>query len=166
MKKAFLVQPVGTCGQASLNVFGNKVTVLVAGRDNDSGFSVMEGRTEPMGGPPLHRHNREDEFWYILEGEYRFEVDGEMIYASTGCSVYAARGTAHTFQNIGDKPGRMLVITRPSGLDEFFTELSAATAGMREPDPAVVVPIFDRYGLELLGPPLAVRDQLHAAAHA
>src|SRR5512133_2930769 len=66
-----------------------------------------------------------------------------------GCSLFAPKGSSHTFQNVGTMPGRILVMVEPAGLDT----LSGATAGT-QPDPAVVVPIFHKHGLELLGPPL------------
>lgn len=157
MEAAFLVPAGGTRSGATLNVFGNQVNVLVAGDDVNRTFCVMEAWTEPNSGPPLHRHDREDEWWYILEGRFRFEVNGQIIEAGPGDSVFAARGTVHTFQNIGDTMGRHIVTCQPAGLDEFFREISAATEPMEQPDLKVIIPIFDRYGLALLGPPLAAR---------
>jgi quercetin dioxygenase-like cupin family protein len=162
MQNAFVLRPGQSRNGRTLNIFGDLINVLLAGRDTSGGYSVMLDRTEPNCGPPLHRHNREDEFFQILDGQFRFEVDGQMIDAGPGSSVYAARGTAHTFQNVGSTVGRMLVITQPAGLDSFFEDLAAATSGQTQPDPSVVVPVFEKHGLELLGPPLAARKSAAA----
>jgi len=164
MKNTLLVKPGGTRGPGPLNILGDIVRIKLGGADTDGRFAIMEDRTEPQAGPPLHRHSLEDEWFYVLEGEYRFEVDGRFIHAGAGSSVLAPRGTAHTFQNVGSKPGRLLIFVEPAGLDMFFTELAAATEGMDQPDLAVVGPAFSRYGLELLGPPLGVRELVAAAA--
>jgi mannose-6-phosphate isomerase-like protein (cupin superfamily) len=58
------------------NVVGDEVVVKIASRDTNGTFAVAEGHTPPSGGPPLHRHFTQDEWWYILEGQFLFEVDG------------------------------------------------------------------------------------------
>lgn len=116
---------------------------------------MFEGSTQPLQGPPLHLHRDQDEWWYILEGEYRFEVDGQEIYARAGDIVFAPRGSRHTFQNIGATAGRTVTTVVPGGIDTFFEELETAAPRGTVPDPAKIVSIFDKHGLELLGPPLA-----------
>jgi uncharacterized cupin superfamily protein len=154
-----VVAPGATRGPAPLDIFGDRVCVKLAGTDTAGRLAVIEDCTPPLGGPPLHRHGREDEWFYVLEGEYLFEVDGRQERCGAGAAVYAPRGTVHTFQNVGASSGRMLVVVQPAGLDAFFADLDGATRGMREPDLSVVVPIFEKYGLELLGPPLAARAE-------
>jgi mannose-6-phosphate isomerase-like protein (cupin superfamily) len=157
MKQALLLKPGESRGAGPVNIFGGIISTLLAGSDTDGGYAITDGITPPGGGPPLHRHSREDESFYILEGEFDFEVDGKLIHGGPGCSVFAPLGTVHQFQNVGTAPGRMLSVVQPAGLEEFFNELAAATAGMKEPARSVVLPIFEKYGLELLGPPMAVR---------
>jgi mannose-6-phosphate isomerase-like protein (cupin superfamily) len=119
-------------------------------------YAIIDVSSPPMGGPPLHRHSREDESFYILEGEFDFETDGKLYHAGPGCSMSLPRGRPHRFQNVGSTSGRMLSIVQPAGFERFFLELAVAAAGMKEPDRSVMVPIFEKYGLELLGPPMAV----------
>jgi quercetin dioxygenase-like cupin family protein len=138
-----------------LNIYGDLVWVKLAGDETAGRCAIMEIRTAPGGGPPLHRHNNEDEWFYVLEGEYMFEVDGARIRATAGASLLARRGTAHAFENTGAAPGRLLVVSEPAGLDEFFRDLAGAAAGGNTPDMALALPVFHKHGLELLGPPLA-----------
>ena len=161
MKQALLLKPGESCGAGPVNIFGGEISTLLAGSNTEGVYAITWGTTPPNGGPPLHRHSREDEWFYILEGELDFEVDGKILHAGKGCSVFAPRGTAHQFMNSGTTPALMLSVVQPSGLENFFNELAAATAGMKgEPPRSVVLPIFEKYGLELLGPPMAVRSAL------
>jgi quercetin dioxygenase-like cupin family protein len=142
----------------SIHVLGNELTIKISSRDTGGAFVVFEARTRPLQGPPLHRHPEQDEWWYILEGEFRFEVDGQEIDARSGDTVFAPRGSRHTFQNVGAATGRTLTTVVPGGLDVFFEELEMAAPRGTVPDPAQMLPIFEKHGLELLGPPLGLRS--------
>jgi quercetin dioxygenase-like cupin family protein len=155
--EAFVVGPGDDRLGGSLSIFDNDLQVKISSRDTGGAFAVMEGITPPQGGPPLHLHREQDEWWYVLEGEFLFEVDGRVIRAGAGATVFAPRGSRHTFQNVGSKPGRTLVSVTPGGLDLFFEELSAAVPQGTAPDPARIAPLYEKHGMELLGPPLAAR---------
>src|SRR5215469_4271016 len=133
-KQALLVKAGETRGAAPLGIFGNEMTIKLSAMDTDGNYAILEDHTPPSGGPPLHRHSREDESFYVIEGQYVFEVDGQRLYGGPGSSVFAPKGTAHRFQNLGMTPGRLLVVVQPAGLDEFFTDIHQATDGAREPD--------------------------------
>jgi mannose-6-phosphate isomerase-like protein (cupin superfamily) len=154
---AFVVEPGGDRLEGPLYVVGDDVWVKISSQDSNGAFAVMEGRTQSLQGPPLHLHHHQDEWWYVLEGQFLFEVDGRETHAGPGATVFAPRGSRHTFQNIGSTPGRYVVTVVPGGLDLFFEELSAAVPPGTVPDPAKLIPIFQKHGLELLGPPLAAR---------
>jgi len=146
-----------------VHVLGSDLTIKVSSRDTNGAFAVFEGRIPPLEGPPLHRHPDQDESFYIVEGEFRFEVDGQEIYASAGASVVAPRGSSHTFQNVGRERGRMVTTVVPGGLDLFFEDLEAVAPRGSAPDPAKLQPVFEKHGQELLGPPLKVREAGGAA---
>ena len=74
---------------------------------------------------PLHRHNREDEYSFVLEGRMGALLGDDVVYAEPGDLVYKPRGQWHTFWNAGDKPARILEIISPAGFEQFFDELSA-----------------------------------------
>ena len=140
-----------------VHVIGEDVTIKISSRDTGGAFAVFEGRTKPLSGPPLHLHRDQDEWWYVVEGEYRFVVDGQEIHAGAGATVFAPRGSRHTFQNVGTAPGRTITTVVPGGLDLFFEELETIAPRGTVPDPAKMLPIFEKYNLELLGPPLAAK---------
>jgi quercetin dioxygenase-like cupin family protein len=134
-----------------LNIYGDVLSIKLSGRETDGRYALIEDVTPPGGGTPLHVHHREDEGFYILEGNYLFEADGKRFEAQAGDYVLVPRDIPHRFRNIGTTTGTILLTLEPAGLENFFEELAVVPG---PPDPAKVAPIFSKYGLELLGPPL------------
>jgi quercetin dioxygenase-like cupin family protein len=138
-----------------LDVLGEPCLVKLAGADTANAASVVHLTVPKLAGPPLHRHSREDEWFYVLDGNLTWEVDGQRFTGGAGASAFAPRGTAHTFQNFHDEVAHLLVMVTPAGLDEFFAQVSAYNKGRGEPDFARVEQLMQEYGMELLGPPLS-----------
>jgi quercetin dioxygenase-like cupin family protein len=137
---------------------GGPLTVKVRGVQTGGSLTAFENVVAPGDGPPLHRHAREGESWYVVEGRLRFRLDDEIHVASAGSFVYAAPGTPHCFQNVGDVPARLLVLFSPAAREAFFDELETLPTGPVDPE---VFAAFGRaVGMEVLGPPLAVSDPL------
>jgi len=146
--------PAPATASRQIYVLGGEIAIKLSTEQTNGAFTVFEGTTPPLQGPPLHRHPGQDEWWYILEGDFRFVVDGQEIEARTGDTVFAPRGSRHTFQNIGNTPGRTLTTAIPGGIDLFFEDIEAATPRGASPNFANLLPIFQRHNQELLGPPL------------
>ncbi len=138
---------------------GDSAIVKADTRQTGGSMTVIEIVVGPKSGPALHSHRRDDELWVVLEGDFRFKAGGAMLRASTGGMAFGPRGTPHAFQNIGDEPGRLLIVTTPSGLEGFFQDfaerLRAGSAG-----PEVLSKVGLAYGVEFVGPPVAVSDPL------
>ena len=92
-----------------LQILAEMGWVKLSGSETAGAYAIMEGQTPPGAGPPQHRHSREDEAFYVLEGEYEFNVGGQRIRAPGGTFVFGPRGVAHSFRNIGATPARMLI---------------------------------------------------------
>lgn len=137
---------------------GDVVTIKAATRQTNGSLTVLEFLIAPKEGPALHTHLREDELWYVIEGDFRFKAGDAMLRASTGGMVFGPRGMPHCFQNVGDTPGRLLVITTPSGLERFFEEFAALHAGAAGPETLAAVGRTN--WLEFVGPPAGVSDPL------
>ena len=118
-------------GAALKTPTGDVVTIKAATRQTSGSLTVLEFLIGPGQGPALHTHLREDELWYVIEGDFRFKAGGAMLRASTGGMAFGPRGTPHAFQNVGDTPGRLLVVTTPSGLERFFEEFAALIRSCR-----------------------------------
>lgn len=120
-------------------------------------LTVLELEIAAYDGPASHIHLREDELWYVLEGDFRFKAGNEILRATTGGMAFGPRGVPHAFQNIGDTVGRLLIITTPSGLERFFEQADKMS---RPVDPDALAAIGHANWIEFGGPPLAVSDPL------
>jgi mannose-6-phosphate isomerase-like protein (cupin superfamily) len=137
---------------------GSSVTIKANTGDTNGSLTVLEFLTAPKDGPALHTHHRDDELWWVLEGEYRFKLGDTIVPVSAGGMAFGPRGTPHAFQNVGDSPGRLLVITTPSGLERFFEQWAELLPGPIAPDGLAAV--GHDSGIEFVGPPVAVSDPL------
>jgi mannose-6-phosphate isomerase-like protein (cupin superfamily) len=123
------------------------VRFMIAGEDANGRFSLVEHPMPPRAlAAPLHRHSREDEYSFVLEGRMGAQLGDEVVYAEAGDLVFKPRGQWHTFWNAGDEPCRILELISPAGFERYFEELVDMT-GPRTPD--TIAPIANRYGLHM-----------------
>ena len=130
-------------------VFG-EVTILVRAAAETTGgaFSAFE-EVPPLADTPLHVHEREDEWFYVLDGEHVFQVGENEFRAGPGGLVFAPRGVPHAQRRVVPGQGRLLVLTSPGGFEGFFRELaSAQEAGTLGPDAYAVA--SERYRITWL----------------
>src|SRR5215213_8249012 len=92
-------------------------------------YSVLESVVQPSTGPEPHRHSREEEGFYVLEGQYEFRVGTQVIKAGPGDFLFAPRNVPQTYKNVGTTPSRHLTIVSPGGLESFFAERGSASEG-------------------------------------
>src|SRR2546426_11604736 len=97
---------------------------------------------------PLHRHLREDEYSYVLEGRMGALLGDDVLEADPGDLVFKPRGEWHTFWNAGEDPCRILEIIAPAGFERFFSEL-VELGGVAQADSATLGDLCERYGLEM-----------------
>lgn len=126
-------------------------TILRSGRRREFVIS-------PKNGPALHTHVREDEVWWVLEGDFRFKAGDAMFWVSEGGMAFGPRGVPHNFQNVGESPGRLLVVTAPSGAERLFEEYSKLLPG--PVDPEALSALGHASWIDFIGPPLEISDPL------
>jgi mannose-6-phosphate isomerase-like protein (cupin superfamily) len=125
------------------------VRFMIDGDETDRGFSLVEHPMSPRAlAAPLHRHNREDEYSYVLEGKMGALLGDEVLTAEAGDLVFKPRKQWHTFWNAGDEPARILEIIAPAGFERFFEELSDM-GGALKADPEELGELSGRYELEM-----------------
>ena len=113
------------------------------------GFSLVEHPMSPRAlAAPLHKHNREDEYSYVLEGKMGALLGDEVLTAEAGDLVFKPRDQWHTFWNAGDEPCRILEIIAPAGFERFFEELSDMGGAMKA-DPQALAELSARHELEM-----------------
>lgn len=103
-------------------------TIRITSRQTDGAYCVCEMTTPPGEGVSLHVHDRDEEFYYILEGVYEMQAGDERFTAEAGSLVMIPRDVPHQFRNAGSVPARALMIFRPGGFDELVGEMRQAGA--------------------------------------
>ena len=134
---------------------------MVSTEESGGGFSLVEHPMPPKSlAAPLHRHSREDEYSFVIEGRMGALLGGEVVYAEVGDLVFKPRDQWHTFWNPTDQPTRILEIIAPGGFEGLFAELGEKLAG--EMDPAEAPAFFEHlsasYGIDFdpeATPPIA-----------
>jgi mannose-6-phosphate isomerase-like protein (cupin superfamily) len=125
------------------------VRFMIDGPEAGERFSLVE---HPMGpralAAPMHRHNNEDEYSYVIEGRMGALLGDEHVEAGPGDLVHKPRGQWHTFWNAGDEPARILEIISPAGFERFFAEL-VDMGGVAQADPDLLGDLCQRYALEV-----------------
>jgi mannose-6-phosphate isomerase-like protein (cupin superfamily) len=112
-------------------------------------FLIEHMHLQKGGGPPLHLHYTQEEYFYVMEGTFLFQVGDQRVQLHPGESVLGPRSVPHTFTSISDQPGHMLIAFTPAGqMEDFFR--AAGEPGESLQDPA----LFASHGMKMLGPPL------------
>jgi len=125
------------------------VRFMIDGSASGGGFSLVEHPMSPRAlGAPLHRHAREDEYSYVVEGRMGALLGDQVVEAGRGTLVFKPRNQWHTFWNEGDEPARILEIISPAGFERYFAEL-VALGGSRKASPDALRSLGARYALEV-----------------
>ncbi|MCB1335192.1 MAG: cupin domain-containing protein [Roseivivax sp.] len=125
--------------------------------DTAGAMSITDSVSPPMNGPPRHIHHDADEAFVILSGECLFWLEGKTFLRGPGEAAFVPRGKEHTFQVIGEKPCRHLVILTPGGFEGFFAEMADRRCRIPE-DMGDIVETGKKYHLDFTGPPLDPRE--------
>jgi quercetin dioxygenase-like cupin family protein len=143
----------------AFSAVGDVYRVLASGRQTGGVYALSEIRVSPNNGPPPHIHSREDESFFILEGELEFRIGDEKITARPGTFIQGPRDVAHSFKNNTQLPARMLGFVTPAGFENFFKEFARPVASFDSPAiPASqeeidkLLATAPKYGLQILTP--------------
>jgi quercetin dioxygenase-like cupin family protein len=129
-----------------LNTIDFKLTA-----DQTHDLFVVEITCKEPGGPPRHLHADQDEYFYVLEGEFILEIGGEPLTPRPGDSMLGPRRVVHSWARVGEARGRLLIAFSPAGkMEAFFRETAGGTIPRQGSD------VWRRHGMEAVGPPLIV----------
>jgi mannose-6-phosphate isomerase-like protein (cupin superfamily) len=118
-------------------------------RETGNGLFVIEHKRLGHGGPPVHFHLHQDEWFYVMEGEVLFQVGNKRVKLGAGESVLGPRGVPHGFVGVGEKPAHMVIAFSPAGMMEAFFREVAVPNG-----PKMDAAVFAKYEMQYVGPPL------------
>ena len=139
----------------AIAVVGDVYRFLATGDETDGRYAMFEAIVPPGGGPPPHVHSREEESFYVLEGEITFQVGDQQIVAKAGTFANMPVGSLHSFKNCTDKPARMIISVAPAGLEKMFMEVGQPVEfGQQAPPPSrdeieKLLAVAPNYGIEI-----------------
>ncbi len=132
----------------------NTLDIKISGSDTENDLAVFEQRgLTPNGGPPLHIHFFQDEWFYIIEGEYLFQVGDEKFQMKAGDTVFLPRNVQHAFIQLTEK-GKMIVSYLPAGKMEAFFKVTDQWA--TPPTMEEIAKVFADHDMKVVGAPLKV----------
>jgi quercetin dioxygenase-like cupin family protein len=141
---------------APLRFFEQTIAVLASASETNGALGAVEVAGPGGAAPPLHVHHREDEAFYVVEGQYSVFVGDDVIEASPGAWVWGPRDVPHGYQ-IHSARGGHLSLIMPAGFEAFFEEVAAIAQPGADPrnEMSRIAAVAARYGVEFLGPPSA-----------
>jgi quercetin dioxygenase-like cupin family protein len=120
--------------------------------DTNGVCTIFELNALPRSGPFLHVHHREDEWYYVLSGEFIFRAGGEEHSLLTGASIWLPRGIPHVWANTATAGSKLILMCQPGGFEKFFDEMGKVPMDKKSPD--TMRDLMAKYGMEMLGPPI------------
>jgi len=136
---------------------GGHFDLKVSSRDSGGDLCIYDTVRWEKGGPALHRHHFQDEWFYVLRGEFIVQVGSETVTLRPGDSAFAPRKVPHAFAMISEGEGQMLVLFQPAGsMEDFFAQMSKLGKEIPKNQEATLKRLWEEHGMEIVGPPLKV----------
>lgn len=133
---------------------GRDLVFKVTGEDTGGRLDYFIVQVAPRSGPPLHVHHQQEETIHVLTGHFKVRIGDAIFYCEPGGFAYLPSNVPHTFLNLTDETAEIIVVYAPGGGHKFYEEFGPLSRNGR-PDPTVLAPLFQKYGMTLLGPPLS-----------
>jgi quercetin dioxygenase-like cupin family protein len=130
---------------------GNHFLLKMSGKDTDGALCIYDTTRVKKGGPRLHLHYSQDEWFFVIKGEFTFQVGDETFRLKEGDTLFGPRGIPHAFALTSEGEGRLLLTYQPAGsMEEYFKEARSMTNPTEEQSKQ----LFKKHGMELLGSPI------------
>lgn len=140
-----------------LLIMGGKFDCKVSGKDTHGNLCIYDTVREAKGGPALHRHFFQDEWFYVVRGEFIVKVGEETFQLRPGDSAFAPRRIPHAFAKVSDGEAQVLVLFQPAGsIEDFFKQMSTFGKDIPRNQEVAFKQLWESHGMEMLGPPLKI----------
>jgi mannose-6-phosphate isomerase-like protein (cupin superfamily) len=143
--------------EEELLIMGGRFDLKVSSRDTGGELCIYDTYRDAKGGPALHVHYFQDEWFYVIRGEFIFRVGEDTFRLNPGDSAFGPRKVPHAFAKVGDGPGQMLIAWQPAGsMEDFFYQMSKMGKDIPGNQEVVYKKLWESHGMEVVGPPLKV----------
>ncbi|HVY74630.1 MAG TPA: cupin domain-containing protein [Puia sp.] len=141
--------------QEELLIMGGKFDCKVSAKDTDGDLCIYDTVRQEKGGPALHLHHQQDEWFYVIRGEFKVRVGEDTLFLKAGDSAFAPRKIPHAFAKISEGEGQMLVLFQPAGtMEDFFKQMSKLGKNIPKDQQQKLKELWAAHGMEIVGPPI------------
>jgi mannose-6-phosphate isomerase-like protein (cupin superfamily) len=138
-----------------LDIMGGQFDCLVSSKDTGGDLCIYNTFRQEKGGPALHIHHNQDEWFFVIKGEFIVRVGDDLLKLKPGDSAFAPRKVAHAFAKINEDLAQMLVLFQPAGsMEEFFLQMSKLGSSIPKDQENTLKELWRSHGMEIVGPPL------------
>jgi mannose-6-phosphate isomerase-like protein (cupin superfamily) len=138
-----------------LLIMGGRFDLKVSAKDTGGDFCLYDTTRQSKGGPALHRHHSQDEWFYIVRGDFIAQVGSVTLRLHPGDSAFAPRRIPHAFSKVGEDEGQMLIMFQPAGsMEDFFQQMARFGPSIPKDEEALMRDVCKHHGMEVVGPPL------------
>ncbi len=141
--------------QKELNIMGGQFNCIVSSEDTDGDLLIYNTVRQDKGGPAFHLHYKQDEWFYVINGEFIVKVGDETFTLNAGDSAFAPRKVPHAFAKINEGEGQILVLFQPAGsMEDFFEQMSKFGTNIVKDQEHILKELYETHGMKVMGPPL------------
>ena len=134
---------------------GDYWRIVARGEDTEETYSMMDVTILPKNGPKSHIHTREDEVFYVIDGQFELHYGDQKFNATKGFHLNMKRGISHSFKNTGNTEGRLLIMFMPAGCEKLYEELGTPVVNIESftqpftfPNFVKLIQLLRKYGIE------------------
>jgi mannose-6-phosphate isomerase-like protein (cupin superfamily) len=154
-KKGFKVEAGKDRYQEELQIMGGRFSRIVSADDTNGDLCIYDTVRYEKGGPAFHLHHQQDEWFYVLSGEFIVKVADETFSLKPGDSAFGPRTIPHAFSKTSEGEGHMLVLFQPAGsMEHFFKEMSKLGSSIPKDQERTLKKLWSDHQMEIVGPPL------------
>jgi mannose-6-phosphate isomerase-like protein (cupin superfamily) len=154
-KKGIKVDNGKDCFLEELLIMGGQFDRKVSGKDTDDDLCIYDTIRQAKGGPALHIHHKQDEWFYIIKGDFIVQVGEETFTLKPGDSAFAPRTIPNAFAKTSEGEAQMLILFQPAGsMEEFFKQMAKLGKEIPKNQEQVLKDLWKTHGMEVVGPPL------------
>lgn len=156
-KKGFKVESRKDRYQEELLIMGGQFDCKVSAKDTNGALCIYDTFRQEKGGPALHLHYNQDEWFYVISGEFIVKVGDETFHLKAGDSAFAPRQIPHAFAKISEGEAQMMVLFQPAGtMEDFFKQMGRLGKNIAGNQGKAVKDLWETHGMKVLGPPLVI----------
>lgn len=154
-QKGFVVKSGQDRRQEELLIMGGQFDCKVSGRDTNGSLCIYDTIRQEKGGPAYHFHYSQDEYFYVIKGEFTVKVGDDVFNLKAGDLAFAPRKVPHAFAKTSDGEAQMLVMFQPAGsMEDFFKQMAKLGKEIPKDQEKRLKKLWADHGMQIVGPPL------------